>query len=1389
EDNYISYTAGVAAHWTYKARRETGQNFDSDHLKLTSDPREDFNLLQQSLKDWIFVFSLETEKIGQNVYRPLRMNKSSRPSDFASARRVDRLNKDYDHAEYFTAEYDSITGEFSVSQKRPLGENEQLKTGMVLEVSSRPNSLLLSLKNKDKKFSYISNTKKPRTRLLLDNLTKEKMAKSVKDGKAKLKNAGFDIERKDQLFLSFLCNLYGLKNIEELCAALSSRDIISVEELEKYKKGKELLEGKGLYFVKGGAALERVNAILKEFSMGSIKELLIALGKDEKEKGKITIKKVSEALFRNKPEITVSPVTIGTQRSAYHLMITVVDRQGVLAEVAGILKKLEINIREVNSRTLKKTKPLKAKIDLWIEVKDFAQIGKAIEELQLKLEAITSLSSQASHNWRREKIIILAPDKIGLTSDITAAIASLGVNIRSMNSPSIENDIASYEFIVDIPPVITNEEFISAIQSIKDIIVEIAKPKTPLEQKLPSKSPMKSVKIDDLTPSEAIFSLPDEKTFTKEFVATHMNWLSGGLKDKLVDIIDKADSQESIWGSFKGIEKDIKKEWYAKRSEYLRGGRSITDEIAHLFLKLFQLETYLLRPAKDNADIYAGLGYQPSPAEFMSPARAVKQLNKIMEEYSKEGIVASIALLVDGRLNLAATNTLDTESDIRRRMDIMRNTHFAVWASSETNTIRIDLPRYILYYFSEKHFFSANNKGSEEYAKYRNLRDVMHDYLIELARRLIDGGLSPEMKFVAYDDLNKSLFEDFGERHPDTLGEVARIKEIAEKDTANLGSINSYDAKSHEDLREYLKAANQIQIYGEKIEGIEFSEEYAAILKDLVEGLPEDIKIILVEHNRGSPDSAEKRMLFYEEKPMRWIFSHVGTRKDTGKFIYLPKTAFLELSKTESGKIFLKKLILEEMHHIDQKLSGDWAEDYHGYEDNKLRQFIIDYLGDRLSPIEIRTPIHILDDINSAIGKLGAIIKDIDFILSKIRALKPEEKKAFDPNDPHVLEIVNLLKNLEDNLKGSRRAEKRRALKVISYIKKDLASGNIRNTLSKLGSTKNGARALLNSYLKVLFEKKNRFENELRRRKVFRLTAEVEFDAYKPHDKETEAILTQEFDSWSNSEEAKNVELYERIVKFYEIWYSRGERGPPETALISALIKDENIKELIKNIKDGSKDFDNLSAYKRQEEVEAIIKKENMNVRDQRLFRAITFTPKFYWAARVPVSARKYISMLISSGMFGAGILYAKGVLNVDYTGDGSEDDWFMKLSAEELSENRYDRSPGPGVLFTSLSNFSGETKKYFRELWKAGKKGRLYEMYNSYQQTSILRDYIWDRDKQVYLIKWKDVSGIEEKGKWVLVKDILRNRPVAFIHSPDDGLIEPLKDLLKAQGSARINI
>jgi len=170
--------------------------------------------------------------------------------------------------------------------------------------------------------------------------------------------------------------------------------------------------------------------------------------------------------------------------------------------------------------------------------------------------------------------------------------------------------------------------------------------------------------------------------------------------------------------------------------------------------------------------------------------------------------------------------------------------------------------------------------------------------------------------------------------------------------------------------------------------------------------------------------------------------------------------------------------------------------------------------------------------------------------------------------------------------------------------------------------------------------------------------------------------------------------------------------------------------------------------------------------------------PEFFWRAKVPKEARDYISRLITEGALGDDILAAIGRVEVDYTGDGTEEDWFLeegrnkRLFKDDAGKPVYGPIPSPNLLFERLAAFSHSKKSgYFSSLWyakdsKARFKNRkqLISVYKNYCEADILRGYVWRRNRQVYSITWKDKYGNRHGSRWVILKDPLRNIPIALI-------------------------
>ncbi|MFA5388497.1 MAG: hypothetical protein WC312_01935 [Candidatus Omnitrophota bacterium] len=240
-----------------------------------------------------------------------------------------------------------------------------------------------------------------------------------------------------------------------------------------------------------------------------------------------------------------------------------------------------------------------------------------------------------------------------------------------------------------------------------------------------------------------------------------LKWLSAGTRNKMMDIASAAGSKKEIFEEFLYIEQEVMKDWYDMYKEYLgSAGDIIAKEMAELFLNLFAIETYFIRSPEQNESL---LNFQPRSYEFLKPADAVKKIKSIMKNSGSEGVLADITVLSDGTLHVLATDPMDMDSSVRKEMDIAREkTHFNVFYGK--SIIRIDVPQHV------QEFINRPYKASHEFISFEK---IIHDDLIELARRLVEGGMGKELKFVAYPALDKFIFSKLGEKIPATLGELA----------------------------------------------------------------------------------------------------------------------------------------------------------------------------------------------------------------------------------------------------------------------------------------------------------------------------------------------------------------------------------------------------------------------------------------------------------------------------------------------------------------------------------------------------------------------------------------------------------------------------------------
>ena len=163
ENNFYDLN-GTKAHWAYKAKRETGQNFDIDDIEKAENFNERFLKLKKYLDKWVFVLREIDDTGGKTAFKVLRFFKGSIPADFAAAKSVDALDKDYEKAKHHRAYYDIMQNRIIRSKERELSRAAKLKPGTVVSILVRDNFLK---KNSNTYQAIKKHAKMPRTYLLL----------------------------------------------------------------------------------------------------------------------------------------------------------------------------------------------------------------------------------------------------------------------------------------------------------------------------------------------------------------------------------------------------------------------------------------------------------------------------------------------------------------------------------------------------------------------------------------------------------------------------------------------------------------------------------------------------------------------------------------------------------------------------------------------------------------------------------------------------------------------------------------------------------------------------------------------------------------------------------------------------------------------------------------------------------------------------------------------------------------------------------------------------------------------------------------------------------------------------------------------------------------------
>ncbi|MFH1782749.1 MAG: hypothetical protein ABH848_03935, partial [Candidatus Omnitrophota bacterium] len=552
-----------------------------------------------------------------------------------------------------------------------------------------------------------------------------------------------------------------------------------------------------------------------------------------------------------------------------------------------------------------------------------------------------------------------------------------------------------------------------------------------------------------------------------------------------------------------------------------------------------------------------------------------------------------------------------------------------------------------------------------------------------------------------------------------------RIKELI---TANIDKLNIPETKKDE----LKKKVENINIYG-----------FSSIVKgkdDFLMGhydptaneLFLSTDLIAELENRGPPSLVDEYLLHELIEPI------IGNHYDA---IKAQKEIFPGHYKENQDKGELGTALRE---HIDRKLR------------EKIDTIIFPSSGNEYTVSQAR---HIVEDIPEAIDKVSSLIDKIRNLLSEFKEANLEEEPlALFPSKKKttiINKIDDILKVLPEPEDEHAREEKKSASLLLISVLEDLESNDFSGIENKL----NLAIDNLNDCISNFKSEKYYIERAIRNYENTERNITIEDG------------VREEFGEWLLGE-GKNAQLYDKVLKLQEIWYEKGERGPPSINFIITTIKDKTIKELLRSVKSiwfykkrlkiDDRSLNGLSPYRRYVFIHRIMtrNKDILRDKDKDLIRLITFTPRFEFGKNVPENIREYICSMVLSDRFKPSILETASPIYINYTGDNTDEDWFLNTPEENVLYGiTYDTDLGPNELYGRLSLYYGDTKDYYKQLG-FGQSLRIYE---TYHRNEVFQGHVWSRSKQIYSISYKDASNKEHKEKWIFSKNSDLNKVTNF--------------------------
>ncbi|MBN1493412.1 MAG: hypothetical protein JW938_04630 [Candidatus Omnitrophica bacterium] len=602
------------------------------------------------------------------------------------------------------------------------------------------------------------------------------------------------------------------------------------------------------------------------------------------------------------------------------------------------------------------------------------------------------------------------------------------------------------------------------------------------------------------------------------------------------------------------------------------------------------------------------------------------------------------------------------------------------------------------------------------------------------------------------------------------------------RDSFQLYVTNARSA-IEKDIIDLINGAELTQIWGaDVLKGVFQDRSLKSQFRSIVENYPTDMTIVLVDHEHGSDHSAERRMLYWDEDTLTYRFSY-----HQDNTIFMTKTAFEELSTSDQGKKFLKHLF--SFKHYQMRGS------YFGPSCNveMLENFTKAYLRWQLFPKDIRQQIHIIRSRLSDIQRMTVLGSRLKAIVDRIRNAQETKNDARSALAQEAL--IDTLEVLEREFARFRIPEKRAADQEIRSVIDDLNAGKNERLLSRLG--RGGALSDINTCINNLLEDVKKRKEQLPTA-YYRTLQGIEInDPLTPLDERT---VVAAYKQWVRGVQPQDIEPSDLIFKVYELCYKQDPRQVPSLQFVRDVLRQSVLNIFYDLMIKADSKVDDLNYYERSKVVREVINRfyrpghSEPSKKKAALLRTFAMTPRFQWREKVPLEAREYISFMAAAGCFTRDIFEAKGVIEVDYVGEGTSKDWFLDVKKTDLAKNELGRPtywiPGNEREFVQqVAHYSGLKQVEIRKQYNldADKKSdrengrkRLIASYHSYKLAEALREHIWSRDFQVYSLSWQDEKGQRHEEQWAIMKDPLLGQPIAFMREEPIENVMHIKDIAK---------